>query len=235
MIIGSGLLAKAFNSFKDDDNILIFASGISNSQLTDTAQYAREIELLEKHLQTSKKLIYFSTVSVYDPDLRSTAYILHKLKIESLIKEKATNFIIFRLPIVAGKTSNPHTLTNYLFHRISNEEEIFVFTKACRYILDIDDIEKSLTSAIRDNTFDNRIIDVSTAEAIKMDPLLDIFEEVLNKKTIRVYIDKGGCYTPDTEEFISFAKKLNIEFPPSYIHSIIAKYYSADFINRRPV
>ncbi|MFN5841955.1 MAG: hypothetical protein ACK45G_01855, partial [Bacteroidota bacterium] len=67
MIVGSGLLANAFSSFRSVDDMVIFASGVSNSTSTDRNQYDREVELLRKYINRQAKLIYFSTVSVFDP------------------------------------------------------------------------------------------------------------------------------------------------------------------------
>ena len=62
MIIGNGLRAKAFNSYGNDNKLLIFASGVSNSNETSSKAFDREKKLLLDALnnQSGKKFIYFS-------------------------------------------------------------------------------------------------------------------------------------------------------------------------------
>ncbi|MEJ2498930.1 MAG: hypothetical protein P8Y46_06430 [Sulfurovaceae bacterium] len=48
MIIGNGMLAHEFSDYKDDNDIIIFASGVSNSGETRESEFEREKELLTK-------------------------------------------------------------------------------------------------------------------------------------------------------------------------------------------
>ena len=77
MIIGSGLLAKAFtNKFSQRDDICIYAAGVSNSACSDEREFARERQLLNEALQTKAgevdAFVYFGTCSVGDPDTQNT-------------------------------------------------------------------------------------------------------------------------------------------------------------------
>ena len=47
MIIGNGLLAKAFIEYKNNDEIVIFASGVSNSLEEKQSEFKRETDLLK--------------------------------------------------------------------------------------------------------------------------------------------------------------------------------------------
>ena len=48
MVIGNGMVAKRFESYKTNDQFLIFASGVSNSKNINPAAYERELILLQK-------------------------------------------------------------------------------------------------------------------------------------------------------------------------------------------
>ena len=63
MIIGTGQLAKAFDNANFDDNVCIFASGVSDSNCKDNAPFEREKNLLREALKNNveKKFIYFSS------------------------------------------------------------------------------------------------------------------------------------------------------------------------------
>ena len=51
MVIGHGMIAKHFSKYIDDENLLVFASGVSNSSTTKEADYTREQDLLLHALQ----------------------------------------------------------------------------------------------------------------------------------------------------------------------------------------
>ena len=51
MIIGNGLLASSFNKIELENNILIFASGVSNSKEQDHSKYEKELNLLKDILK----------------------------------------------------------------------------------------------------------------------------------------------------------------------------------------
>ncbi|MEJ2497376.1 MAG: NAD(P)-dependent oxidoreductase, partial [Sulfurovaceae bacterium] len=85
MIIGNGMLAHEFSDYKDDNDIIIFASGVSNSGETRESEFEREKELLTKTIDniSSEKIIYFSTCAMYDKYFVNNRYTKHKLHMES--------------------------------------------------------------------------------------------------------------------------------------------------------
>ncbi len=88
MVIGNGMLAKEFTNYTQDSNILIFASGVSNSNETSFEAFQREEKLLLESIEKEKgkKLIYFSTCSMYDKYFKNNAYTEHKLNMEKKFK-----------------------------------------------------------------------------------------------------------------------------------------------------
>ena len=114
MVEGSGLLANTFRSFKDNSDVIIFASGVSNSGCIDSVQFKRELNLVSKYKTSKKLFVYFSTSSIEDPFLKGSLYIKHKLEIEFYIKANFQRYLIVRLPNVVGKTKNQnvHTKSN---------------------------------------------------------------------------------------------------------------------------
>src|SRR3990167_8778931 len=183
MIIGNGLLANAFKCLPQQENsVIIFASGVSNSKEFSKAAFDREKNLLLKSIKDDAMLVYFSTCSVEDNSLNDTPYIIHKREIESYIQQQVQHYIIFRLPIVVGNTSNPNTLTNYLFNKINNGEKITAYALAYRYLIDVDDIAKIVSIILRRNDFNNQIINIVLGKPIKVIDLISIFEQVLQIK-----------------------------------------------------
>lgn len=226
MVIGNGLLATTLMQYKDNDSILIFASGVSNSSCTDIKEFQREETLITKHLQTKNKFIYFSTISVYDEELNSSMYIAHKRKIEDLICRKAKSYIIFRLPILLGKSKNTNTLCNYIANRININQPINIYTQACRYLIDVEDLSTLLPNFIDTDSYNNNIIDINYNNKISIDELVNYFEISLKKTTKKTYEHKGGCYNTNNNTFIELLNSLDFIYDSNYLANRINKYYS---------
>lgn len=111
MIVGGGDIASVLN---DRSDCMFFASGVSNSQCVDPAEFEREKNKLHCYmlvnLVTNKSIVYFSTISI---NLINTPYTKHKKEMEEMIRKGATNYNIIRLGNIDwGK--NPHTFINYI-------------------------------------------------------------------------------------------------------------------------
>lgn len=187
MIIGNGLLGRAFlNNEQNYENFIIFVSGVSDSLNSDKASYEREKLLLIKTLkeQTTKKLIYFSSVlsGVIDNN-----YYNHKLEIENLIKIHSNNYIIFRVPQIIGKSGNKNNLFNNFKNIIINGGEVTVYKDVYRSLLDVDDLVK-IVDYFKD-TLNNEIINISDIEKISvLDIVINISEAL--KKTPNIKLIK---------------------------------------------
>ena len=124
MVVGNGLLANTFTPFKDNEDVIIFASGVSNSGCVDPVQFKRELNLVAKYKASEKLFVYFGTSSIEDPFLKGSLYIKHKLEIEFYIKANFKRYLIVRLPNVVGKTKNPNTLINFVYNAVQREQKM---------------------------------------------------------------------------------------------------------------
>src|SRR5665213_298101 len=142
MVIGNGMIANSFASYKNNEGIIIFASGVSNSKDTVEENYQREFLLLKQTMQDypEKILVYFSTCSIQDVDLASLPYVIHKKNMEEYISKNAAKYYLFRISNLAGVSNNPYTLLNYFIFNILNKHPFTVWTKASRNIIGIDDM-----------------------------------------------------------------------------------------------
>ncbi len=226
MLIGKGLLANAFKHYSENSNVILFASGVSNSKELDDAKYEREFELLKSYITSKSKLVYFSTCSIFDESLKTSAYINHKLKIEKYISENFSSFIIFRLPIVVGNSTNPHTLTNFLFNTIKNNQHFLLFANAYRYLIDVDDLSVLLSGIIDSSEYDNKILNICFNNKISILELVSIFEKIIGKKALYEMNKKGSVYIPNNIEFINYLQKIDFKINENYNENIITKYYS---------
>ena len=226
MLIGRGLIASTFKHYSDNSEVIVFASGVSNSGESNVAEYEREFKLLQQYVSSYSKLIYFSTCSVLDDSLKESSYIRHKLSIEKYISENFSSFIIFRLPIVVGNNTNPFTLTNFLFNKIKNNEKFTLYDRAHRYLMDIDDLGYLLSNIIDIGKFDNKILDICFNNRISVLEIVAIFEKIMNKKALYIIKESGSSYTPNNIEFMNYLKEVNFQIQPTYNNNVIAKYYS---------
>lgn len=227
MIIGNGLIAQSFKPYSHkDDDIILFASGVSNSKLAIESEYLKEKILLEDALQQDKLLVYFSTCSIFDPALQNSRYILHKLEMESLI-EKHKQYLIIRLPNVVGSMGNPNTMFNYFFTQIINGRTIQLTNHATRYIIDVDDVAFWTMQLIKDG-FQNCTINVAFPNKIYVNLIVEMIEEFLDKKATIEVVEGGNEYEIDLSVFTNFVhKKLpNFYVSSDYIKGIIEKYYT---------
>ncbi len=226
MVVGKGLLAKAFSHFQNDESVIVFASGVSNSNTLDPLHFEREINLLRQYLNQRACLIYFSTVSVFDTSLINSQYIIHKKKIEKLIQENCIDYFIFRLPILVGETTNTHTLTNHLVQQIKGKQLVTIFSNACRYLMDIDDVSKILGSIICNSTIHNRIWNCCFNNRIEVPELISIIEKILEMNCEKSIIEKGECYKVPNHEFLNYLQEIKFQEDEFYNERILRKYYS---------
>jgi hypothetical protein len=211
MIIGNGLIAKSFkDSFEKSNNIIIFASGVSNSNETNPKNFEREKATLMESLDERKKLIYFSTCSIQETNVQHSMYIKHKISMEKIIR-KSPNYLIFRLPQIVGNTKNFNTLTNFLYKKISNHDSFNIFQNCERNIIDVADVSKIVSFIINSGT-NKRTIYIANPKSIQVLDLVRIFERVLGIQAIYNLIEFGESYNIDTKYCLKIANNLDINF-----------------------
>jgi len=229
MVKGTGLVATAFMKlFGSDEKIIIFASGVSNSKEINQSAFDRERILLESVIRSleHEKLIYFSTCSINDPDLSKTPYILHKLAMEKLV-HKCNSYNIFRVPQLVGKSANPHTLTNYLYTKIINGEELTIWKKAKRYLIDIEDVVLLANFFIKNEKYHNQVMNLIMVESICSHELVRHLEKITNKEAKYKMIDAGGDYEVSLltchEALEALGRKIMTK--NNYLETVLKKYY----------
>ena len=140
MIVGNGLLASAFKKSNENyDDVIIFASGVSDSKETNLSAYDREERLIIDTLNENKnlKFIYFSSILAGTFD---NEYYKHKIKFENLIKSKCGDYMIIRAPQIIGENGNKNNIVNTFKTLLINNEKITVFTNIKRALLDVSDL-----------------------------------------------------------------------------------------------
>ena len=221
MIVGNGLLAKAFEQYKDIDSVLIFASGVSNSRELNDDSYTREFDLLSAYKDTNKKLVYFSTTSVQDPSIQDSKYVQHKLKIENYISTSFKSYIIFRLPIVVGNNTNKNTFFNG-FRNAILEDNVHISKDATRYLIDVDDLVKYLPMVIDKET--NIIMNVCFNNKTSVQHIASLMGKLMNRGFVEHIQEGGADYSPDNRHFLSYIPANSVGLLEDYTYITLKKY-----------
>lgn len=222
------MVARAFSSGNSlNSNSIIFASGVSNSECTDVAEFDRERKVLTVSLNEAPangRFLYFGTCSVYDPDAKEKAYVVHKKEMEDLVLSHPGGHVI-RLPQLAGPNAPPNTLIASLVTKIRAGDEILVWTDTVRNIIDVVDVVRIVDAWLTLDSSSNRIINVANPVSMPVIDIVNAIEVALNLCAKIKYISKGVPYKIDTSPMRAAVDLAGVEFGPNYIIDIIRKYY----------
>ncbi|MBK7558781.1 MAG: NAD-dependent epimerase/dehydratase family protein [Chitinophagaceae bacterium] len=227
MVIGNGMIAKAFESYRDEEGFIIFASGVSDSVNVNTEAFEREIKLIKNTIETHKDklLVYFSTCSIYDESMQDSAYVQHKIKVEKIIMDHYAPFIIFRLTNPIGKTRNTRTLVNFFIKNIIEKSEFTVWKNASRNIIDIDHLYLICNEILQQKQFLNTIINIANPENYPVGFIINAIEDHFNIKGKYIMEDKGGSPVIDITAIKPLFTKFNINFDEHYLPGLLQKYF----------
>ncbi len=222
MIVGNGLIARAFLDV-DKEDVIFFASGVSNSLETDENQFLREENLIRKTMAENpgKLFVYFSTCSIYDSSKNGSAYVIHKLNMEHLVSSECEQYLIARVSNAVGKGGNPNLLMNYLCQSILNQQKITIHQNAKRNLIDIEDVRNLILKLIIEKE-KNKIYNVAYLENFKISEVVSVFEEELGIETEKERVDLGETYTIDVHEVEGYFTERDGRI---YLQGLIQKYF----------
>lgn len=226
MIVGNGLLARSFaRLYADRDDVLVFASGVSNSTESDPSAFAREQRILQAALDGgARQLVYFGSCGVAGSAEPPSAYMRHKLAMESLVAARRGGLVL-RLPQVVGVTANPNTLTNYLRDKIVCGERFEVWAKAERNLIDIDDVVAIAEVVIAAEHEHPPVVSIAAEHSLPMPAIVAMLERALGRPADCVMVDNGAPLQIDARLTVAIARQLGIDLGNGYAERVIGKYY----------
>lgn len=130
MIVGNGDVASVL---PERDDLLFFASGVSNSAETRPEAFQREVDLLMER-DKEAHIVYFGSLAVFYSD---TPYAQHKRAMEVKVKQEFARQTIIRIGNSTWGT-NPHTFINHIRGQIERGEEPTIWD-VYRYVVDKDE------------------------------------------------------------------------------------------------
>ncbi len=220
VVIGAGLLAKAFKK-SESNGCVFFCSGVSNSNEERINEFERE-EILLRYTITENpglKFVYFSSILA---DSSEKVYFAHKRNMEKLINSACTDYVIFRLPQVAGRALN-NTLFPSFVRAICYETEINVFQNATRNIVDVDDVVRVFDVLFK-NGLKNKIINVCSKASLKPIELIRILERELGKKAKVKLIQKASFQDCNCKELDKYLEYDDLLYKHDYVNRVVLKY-----------
>lgn len=228
MVIGNGMIAQRFSSYSQREDVVIFASGVSNSKAQEESLFLREKLLLTETVlkNQDKHFIYFSTCSIFDPSQAKSRYVIHKAEMEDLIANFAPHFTIFRTSNVVGKTKNPNTVFNFYVHQIQAQQPFELWERATRNLIGIDDLFSLVDASIGGGWFQNEIVNAANPHSHSVLQIVNEIEAFLGQKANYKLTGKGEHFDIDTKAIEELIKELKIDFNNNYIKQLLEKYYS---------
>lgn len=225
MIIGNGLIANLFRE-NDREDVVFFASGVSNSLETKKSSFLREERLLRESMKAGegKIFVYFSTCSIYDSSKNGSPYVNHKLRMERLVEEHSSPYLILRVSNAVGKGGNPNLLMNYLVRCVKEHQEINVYTLATRNLIDADDV-KEITLQLIEQKILNQIINVAYLENFSTSEIIEVIEKHFGYKAKIVEYVSGQSYLISIPEVEQYFTDHHLPDREAYLMRILKRYY----------
>jgi nucleoside-diphosphate-sugar epimerase len=226
MIVGSGMIANAFSEHADCDEVVIFASGVSNSKNISETLFEREILLLEEWIAKSedKLFVYFSSCKHTNEQLSASLYELHKRKIERMIITKCNSFKIFRLPQVAGETKSP-TFVRSIFDLVEQNQHFYLESLSTRNLVLITDVVNVVCFLLENKLYRNMITNIAARHSYAVIEIVKKIEKILGRDANYSLVNSGKTYDIDLSSLNNLNKNFRI-FDDNYLDHVLATYYS---------
>lgn len=208
------MIARACAPLASRNDLLIFASGVSDSSEAGPEPYLRETALLNKYLHAAegRTLIYFSTCSINDPEQRSRPYQQFKLRMEEHIITTAPHrALIIRLPQVMGHPARSAQLGGALLHCLKAHTVFRVHIHACRYLFYAGDIPLAI-ECLSAGGGRTEVINAAHDNCCQMPEIIEIFHQLTGGGLQVQTIDKGHCYKIENEDFLKRTTSRSAEF-----------------------
>lgn len=215
VIVGSGMIATAMEKVRGLRYTTVHAAGVSDSTCVRQSEFDRDRDRLVESLGKNPGLfIYISTCSEEDKP-----YTAHKRAMERLVINRG-DYLIARLPVVAGRTTNPHTLLNFLHARISRSEGFDLFTKARRNVIDVADAA-SIIGWLVSGGARNETVNVAAPHDYPVQDIVRVFELITGKRAVPTRVDSGDAQDID----VSRISGADVDFTGDYLARTLCRYY----------
>jgi nucleoside-diphosphate-sugar epimerase len=133
--------------------------------------------------------------------------------------------LILRLPQLAGRSKNPHTLLNYLFAKISREERFTIWGNATRNVIDVDDVVRITRHVVDEMGLRRETINIANTSNHSVRDIVSTFELICGKAAVCDVVDKGRPYPIDVRRITPVLPAAGVDFRSGYLRDVLRKYY----------
>jgi thioester reductase-like protein len=227
MIIGRGLLANALREL-DEERYLFYVNGISNSLIENIQEDNFEMKEITAIAGKNydKTFVYFSTIQLNSKENYNRPYVIHKIKMEELVKRLFPDYMIIRTSNIIGNNPwNYHTLFNYLYNSLKEQRKINIIESASRNILDVKHFMKLLNHYIIYYKKENTTVNIVNSISYSMFEILSMFEKIFETKFIKDNVEiKIAKFEAPCLFSAQLIKECGIGLD-NYLEGVIKKYY----------
>ena len=229
MIIGNGLIAKALLPI-DQNSMVFIASGVSNSQCVNPIELKREYDLVKEVISknTDKKIVFFSTYSIYDDAMHNNPYVLNKMKIEDLVSKRSESYLIARVSNIVGRGGNPNNVFNFFFNSILEGTKFELWKYSTRNILLINHMVQILEFILRfESCNESKVINLTNSRNFEVIDIVKAIEKHLQKTANYVIVDRISNSAKVEPASINRLERIGID-TDHYIEQILNYLYPKD-------
>jgi len=222
MVVGNGSIAKLFiDEFNSNSDIIIFASGVSDSNEKREEEFEREKKLLVSTISDypNSKVIYFS--SIFSNHVNNDYY-SHKKNIEKFITENVLNYLIIRLPQVISQNGNVNNLVNFFVTSVKKNAQVEVQKNTKRALVDVEDVKTLTCELIKKHN--KKILNFSCVEQIGVYEIYKIICEILDIKPNFKFVSPKFI-TPSIQNDMEINELISQRIDKeNYTYKILKKY-----------
>ncbi|MFG2096161.1 NAD-dependent epimerase/dehydratase family protein [Streptomyces sp. NPDC048612] len=243
-IIGGGFIARNLHpvAHRHPDTVAV-AAGVSWTSQSSAADFAREGELLDETAHRcraeGRRLIFFSTASAAmygavdgparegDPVRPCNPYGVHKLALETRLKESGARHLILRLGHLVGPAQPPHQLVPALVAQIG-QGTIRIHRGAVRDLIHVEDAV-TLIDRLLGQDLDGETVNVASGHAASVTDIVDHLAHRLGVMPHRQFLDvahQGGArHTVATQKLRALVPEAaRMGFGPGYHRLVLDRY-----------
>ena len=228
MLIGYGVIADRFAAYNLQSNCVIYAGTIHNSRVSDAAEIAREEESIRSAIEATSLttlFVYFSSCSIDDDEQIQSPYVAHKKRMEQLIENSTSKYLIFRLPQLVALSDDKNSLVNFLVTGVTLGKNFEVWRDVNRNFIDIDDVYSIVHHLITWKIYTNRIINIASPFSTLVSDFVGLLEGYFGRRASYELVSRGVNYPIDTGDIESVIAQLGIDFGPGYLLKAVDKYF----------
>lgn len=244
-IVGNGFIAAHLRAIaRAHPGVVALAAGVSTTVVTDEAEFARELRLVEETAaecrRTGERLLVFSSASraVYGDSAGReeesltpvNSYGRHKRRVEQAVADSGCEWLVARLGHIVGPGQRPHQLVPVLVEQVRGGE-VRLVRGASRDLLDVAHMLEALDGLLRSGV-SRQTVNVASGVPADVAGIVDHIAARLRVRPRLLVQDAGpggsGRHRVSVRRLHSLVPALaRIPRDPGYPYRVVDRYLAA--------